>query len=52
MAPQGADPFGYAIIIAGAIATAWTFIAATIAFVRPGEREPEHPKYTILRKDR
>lgn len=33
-------------------ATLGSIIAAAVMLVRPGERNPQHPKYRILRADR
>lgn len=46
------DPLGIVVVVAGAIATAWTFVLAFRLTIRPGEHEPDHPKRTILREDR
>ncbi len=43
---------GLAIVIAGVVATAWSFGAALLWTIRPGETEPDHPKRMILRSDR
>ncbi|HEX4013961.1 MAG TPA: hypothetical protein VHX17_08750 [Candidatus Cybelea sp.] len=43
---------GWIVIAVGAVATAATVLAAAYWTVRPGERDPRHPKYTILRRDR
>jgi flagellar basal body-associated protein FliL len=43
---------GWIVIAAGAVVTAATIVAAVFWTIRPGERDPLHPKYTILRKDR
>ena len=46
------DYVGYAIVIAGTIVTVYSFIAAFVWSIRPGERDPEHPKNLIFREDR
>ena len=43
---------GWIVIAVGTIATAATVVAAAYWTVRPGERDPRHPKYMILRRDR
>ncbi|MGH7659953.1 MAG: hypothetical protein ACRENA_03410 [Vulcanimicrobiaceae bacterium] len=43
---------GFAIVIVGAIVTLWTMGFAIRTSLRPGETDPEHPKYSILRPDR
>lgn len=43
---------GWIVIVVGTIATAATVVAAAYWTVRPGERDPRHPKYMILRRDR
>ncbi|HEY6449170.1 MAG: hypothetical protein WAJ94_01790 [Candidatus Cybelea sp.] len=43
---------GWIVIAVGAIATAATVVVAAYWTVRPGERDPRHPKYMILRPDR
>lgn len=43
---------GWTVIVAGAIATTATIVAAVYCTMRPGERDPRHPKYMILRRDR
>lgn len=49
---DGADLFGIAIVIAGTIATVWTFYLAIRMTIVPGEEQLDHPKYAILREDR
>jgi hypothetical protein len=45
--------WGNVIIIALAGAVALSCIVAMVRMLlRPGENDPEHPKYTILREDR
>lgn len=45
--------WGNIIIIAVAAAiTVACFVAMLWMLIRPGETEPSHPKYTILRDDR
>jgi hypothetical protein len=48
----GQDVLGWIVVAAGTIATIATIAAAVVWTVRPGEREPSHPKYAILRPDR
>lgn len=43
---------GWAIVLAGTVATLWSVAAAIYWTVRPGETDPRHPKYSILRNDR
>lgn len=43
---------GWIVILAGTVATIGTIVAAAYWTVRPGERDPSHPKYLILRSDR
>ena len=43
---------GWIVIVVGAVATAATIIAVAYWTIRPGERDPRHPKYMILRRDR
>ena len=43
---------GWTVIVAGATATTTTIVAAVYWTIRPGERDPRHPKYMILRRDR
>jgi hypothetical protein len=47
-----ADPFGIAIVIAGAIVTLWVYYFTGRCFESPGESNLDHPKYSILRDDR
>lgn len=46
------DVLGWMVIILGAMATVGTIVAAAYWTIRPGEREPNHPKYLILKSDR
>lgn len=46
------DIFGWAVVIAGTLATLWTIGATVYWLIRPGETSPDHPKRLILRKDR
>jgi hypothetical protein len=46
------DPFGTAIVIAGAIATLLAIVLAFRMTVWPGEEAEDHPKRVILREDR
>jgi hypothetical protein len=50
--PAGGDPAGLAIVIAGIIVTIFTIVVAVRASLHPGETDPLHPKYSILRDDR
>lgn len=43
---------GWIIVIAGTLATLWSIAAAIYWTVNPGETDPSHPKYSILRSDR
>ena len=43
---------GWLVIALGAIATIGTIAGAFYWTIRPGERDPSHPKYLILRSDR
>jgi hypothetical protein len=43
---------GWIVVVAGTLATAGTILAAVYWLIRPGERDPRHPKYMILRRDR
>lgn len=47
-----AGVLGWIVVAAGALATAYTIVAAAYWIVHPGERDPRHPKYVILRRDR
>lgn len=46
------DPFGIAVVVAGTIATAASFVLACRMLIHPGEEEPDHPKRVILQDDR
>jgi hypothetical protein len=48
----GNDPLGWSVVVAGAIATAFTVFISIYWTIRPGEMDPRHPKYLILRDDR
>jgi hypothetical protein len=39
------------IVVAGAVAIG-CIVAMVWMLLRPGENDPEHPKFTILREDR
>ncbi len=52
MTPVHNDLFGWAVIVAGTLATLWTIGACIYWTVRPGETAPDHPKRLIMRKDR
>ncbi len=43
---------GWIVVVAGTIITALTIAVAAYWIVRPGEHDPRHPKYLILRRDR
>jgi len=43
---------GWIVIVAGTITTVGVIIAALYWTIRPGECDPRHPKYLILRNDR
>ena len=43
---------GWVVIVAGTLATLAVISAALHWTLRPGERDPHHPKYLILRNDR
>lgn len=46
------NPLGWLVVAVGAVATAWAIVASVYWAIRPGELDPLHPKYTILRDDR
>lgn len=52
MQPAQGDVLGWIVVIVGTIATLWTIVATVYWLVRPGEKEPEHPKNLILKDDR
>jgi hypothetical protein len=52
MQPPAHDPMGWAVVIVGAIVTAFTIAISLYWGFRPGEENPAHPKYMILRDDR
>jgi predicted signal transduction protein with EAL and GGDEF domain len=53
MAPSFArDALGWIVVGLGAVATLGTIVAAFYWTIRPGERDPLHPKRMILRDDR
>lgn len=43
---------GWAIVAVGTVVTLWSIAAAIYWSVCPGETDPAHPKYSILRSDR
>ena len=43
---------GWAVIVAGSIATIWAITIALYWTIRPGETDADHPKRMILRSDR
>lgn len=46
------NALGWIVIVAGTLATLGVIAAALYWTVRPGEHDPRHPKYLILRNDR
>lgn len=46
------DVVGWSVIAVGAVFTAFSFVAAFVWSVWPGERDPAHPKNLIFREDR
>jgi hypothetical protein len=46
------DIFGWMVIVAGTIATIGTIVFAIAWVIHPGERDPYHPKYLVLKDDR
>lgn len=44
--------FGWIAVAIGTITTIGTIAAAAYWTIRPGEHDPRHPKYSILRDDR
>jgi len=50
--PPGGDPIGLLIVIVGVLVTLWTIVFAIRASVWPGETDPRHAKYLILKGDR
>lgn len=46
------DPAGWIIAIAGTLLTLWTIWFAIVATIAPGETDPNHPKFLILKHDR
>lgn len=46
------DPFGWLIVVGGAFVTGATIILAVRLLLRPGEKEPDHPKRLILDDER
>ena len=49
--PAGGDPIGLLVVIVGVIVTLWTIVFAIRVSIWPGETDPRHPKYLILRDD-
>lgn len=43
---------GWSVIVLGTVATIGTIVASLYWTIRPGEHDPSHPKYRILRSDR
>lgn len=43
---------GWIVVAAGTLVTVGTIVAGAYWLIRPGERDPRHPKYMILRRDR
>ncbi len=52
MQPTHGDALGWIVVVAGAVATLWTIGAALYWTFQPGETNPDHPKYLILKDDR
>ncbi len=52
MQPVHDDVFGWLVVAAGTLATFWTIGAAFYWTFRPGEANPDNPKYLILKDDR
>jgi len=50
--PAGGDLLGTIVVIAGAIATLYTFVVAVRTTFRPGETDGAHPKLLIFKDDR
>ena len=50
--PPGGDLLGTIVVIAGAIATVYTFVVAVRTTFRPGETDTRHPKFLIFKDDR
>lgn len=50
--PAGGDVLGTIVVIAGAIATLYTFVVAVRTTFRPGETDAGHPKLLIFKDDR
>jgi hypothetical protein len=50
--PAGGDALGTIVVIAGAIATLYTFVLAARTTFHPGETEDTHPKLLIFKDDR
>ena len=49
--PAGGDPIGSLVVFVGVIVTLWTIVFAIRVSIWPGETDPRHPKYLILRDD-
>jgi hypothetical protein len=50
--PFTQNPLGWIVVVVGTIATLATILASFYWMLRPGERDPDHPKYMVLKKDR
>lgn len=50
---MGGPPLGNALVaLAGGAVTLWVIVAAIRMLISPGETDPSHPKYRVLRGDR
>jgi hypothetical protein len=52
MQPPAHDPFGWIVVIIGAILSGVVIVLAIYWTIRPGETDPNHPKRMIFRNDR
>lgn len=52
MKSASGDWLGWIIVVVGTVATIWTIGISIYWIVRPGERDPKHPKNLVLRRDR
>lgn len=50
--PAGGDPIGLVIVVVGVLVTLWIIVLAIRASIWPGETDPNHAKYLILKDDR
>lgn len=46
------DALGWGIVAIGTVVTLWSIAATVYWTLRPGETDPNHPKWLIMRKDR